>query len=153
MFTYELNTVTEIAHYEESPFFDKIIDPINKVIYIYNPVKASLFHWKGKTKRVLNDPNYLGYRNGPMPGITNYGGSWWHPYKGKHNQSAKTEYCSNIAHKDVSKDLLSEYGISLKIRSKRAAHAKFDTMDWDGYHRGANKGKGWKRTRKNRQWM
>ena len=143
----------EIDHYENSPFYEKIINEDKSITYIYDQLNARKLQWKYASDRIVSDKNYLGFRNGPMPNICHYGGGWWRKYKGDHNKSPKTEYTSNITTSEYSDELYEEYGIEIKIRSRRASWAKFATWEWDEIHYRNSRGRGWKRTRKIRQWM
>ena len=130
------------------PFYDKGSDQSGKFWYV-NDVKYRLYYWHLCSDRITNDPNYLGFRNGPMPRISAYKGGWWHKYRGNHNTSPKTEYTVNVTHE---KDAV-EYGVVIKIRKKRAALVKLFTIDYD-YPYSSSRGRwGWKRSRKAKQWM
>ncbi len=143
----------EIDHYENSPFYEKIINEDKSITYIYDQLNARKLQWKYASDRIVSDKNYLGFRNGPMPGIHHYGGGWWHKYKGDHNVSPKTEYTSNITTLEYSDELYEEYGIQIKIKNSRTTWMKYIIYGWGEIHCRDSKGRGWKRSRKKKQWM
>jgi hypothetical protein len=120
--------------------------------YLIDQKKYDRVCFLRNSARIVNHPNYLGFRSGPVPNTGSYGGCWWHPYRCKNPVSAKREFCDTVEHKSDAKLLLNECGVGFKVRGKRDSTARM-LFDWDGIDRNGGKGRGWKRTRKQKQWM
>lgn len=135
------------------PYYKHEIDTWGHIHYVMDQSKYRLHSLLGKSKYLLENPNYLGFRNGPIPGVHNYKNGWWHKYKGNHNISSLSEYVFNIKNLEDSDYLIDKYGKSPKIRSKRFSLSKFMAIDWDYPYSYHGKGRTWKRTRKKKQWM
>jgi len=85
---------------------------------------------------------YFTFRKGPVPYAGSHRNGCWHKYAGKHaSRAAKKRawYGDDIYRKEI----FLEYGITFRMDNK-----EFHT----NYHNGG-KGRGWKRTRKEKQWM
>jgi hypothetical protein len=109
------------------------------------PPKSHRTKWK--FRRYSYCDHSWEFRRDPVPGIRHYKNGYWHKYRGKHghtNQELKQYHRDIIEQKEVFK----EYGTTFRI------HRTWMDLDpWNhGYHRGT-KGKGWKRSRKDKQWM
>jgi len=139
--------------HEDVPYYTSIINEVGYVEYIFNKQKYKDWCFFGKTERLLSDPNYLGFRNGPIPGISNYKKRCWQKYLGNHNESPKGEYLYDISTFEFSDNLSKDYGLRIKIRRRRSFFVKYNTWEYDSYHEYTSYGRGWKKTRKKKQWM
>ncbi len=95
-------------------------------------------NWKDKfcKPRKFNWPP-CSYRNGN-----------WQRYLGDH-AGPTPAYRKAIHHSADKKEIFEEYGISFKVRGKRLVELR-NAADWDGRHGWIEKG--WKQTRKHKQW-
>lgn len=82
------------------------------------------------------------FRRGPVPGIRSYRNGWWHKFTGNHAGRAamKRQWFRDEVY---SHEIFEEYGITFKM----------DGKEMSTNHGNGSKGKGWKRTRKEKQWM
>lgn len=75
-------------------------------------------------------------------------GSDWHKYRGDHSGPVP-EKRVNLAHNNEANEFLYDYGTTYKVRGKRLT--EFDDL-WD-FRRYGEIERGWKQTRKKKQWM
>jgi hypothetical protein len=82
------------------------------------------------------------YRNGPVPGIHCHQSGWWRRSKNWHagRSAMKRQWYRDEIY---SKEVFEEFGITFKMDGRENHH----------YSGRNSKGKGWKRTRKKKQWM
>jgi hypothetical protein len=91
------------------------------------------------------------FRKGPVPGIRSYSRGHWHKYAGKHGGYVGEMRTIHGDLVDV-KEVFEEFGVRYKINTQRL----YDLDPWgprEGKYGSGNKGYGWKRTRKRKQWM
>jgi len=90
---------------------------------------------------------YPGFRNGPVPNTAKRKNGWWHQNRGEHGhtQQEVKQYYRDIIDQKI---MLKEYGVTFKIHRKPV-----ELNPWNHAHHGGSKGKTWKRTRIEKQWM
>jgi len=121
-----------------------VIDSYNRVINSKDLRLDAINHdydpnWKAKYRRQYNYPPPTSYRNGG-----------WQKYLGNHAGSIG-EYAKDLHHNDDKEAFRNEYGVTYKVRAKRTSEL-YRATDWDGGKSGWIE-KGWKQTRKKKQWM
>lgn len=136
--------------YQSESYYDAVYDDDGYVInYVCNTTKFREYCRIRNTNIMLEHPQYPGFRNGPIPGIHHYGHGWWHRYSGNHSNSFLREYKDNNALRYE----LEDYALANSlIRKKRSSFVKHWAMEWDDIHYRNSKGRGWKRSRKKKQW-
>ena len=87
------------------------------------------------------------FRSGPVPYIHKWKSGHWHEYRGKHGHTIQElrQYFRDIIEQRIIKE---EYGITFKIHRNNSELNPYNL----GHHVGT-KGRGWKRSRKRKQWM
>lgn len=115
--------------------FNRIVSPnilLEESLKYKRPIQSK--YWKLNWRRSLMGTNYLGFRNGPIPGV---GKKNWHRWKGikttqERRQAQSCKY----------------------VRPKRNYNNLPHAWDWehDGCHR-YPKHRSWKNTKKKKQWM
>lgn len=99
--------------------------------------------------RWFNNHNYE-FRRDPVPNKGGYRNGRWHKYQGDHGYLGN-EVRSTCGLISDMKDIKEECNITVKYRRKRYADIWLSYTDWDYPHYSGYKG--WKRTRKQKQWM
>lgn len=121
----------------------------NVTYYYENPVKRAWHSVYQRGAYLARDPNYKGFRNGYVPGTKchSYGGGW-------RKYGCKTQDRASLLRDWKESYNAKEYGedLELKIKCRKLSEAKYLVIDWDDPYRG-KRTKGWKRTRKAKQWM
>lgn len=109
--------------------------------------KQKLTKW-GWKQEWLKKQGYK-FRNGPVPGISSYWnkGHNWHGNAGNHG-SVIRELKHREGYEQTQKETKEEFGITFKM--SRRTHTVLDECH---YHKRRSKGRGWKITRKEKQWM
>lgn len=99
--------------------------------------------------RWFNNHNYE-FRRDPVPNKGGRRNGRWHKYQGDHGYLGN-EVRSTCGLISDMKDIKEECNITIKYRRKRHIDTWFSLTDWDYPHYSGYKG--WKRTRKQKQWM
>ena len=138
-----------VHHYQIIPaWFDQkpwiVIDSYGRIINSKDLRLDAINHkydpyWKAKYRKPHKFRWYgFSYRNGN-----------WQKYLGDH-AGPTPDYKKEIHHNNDRKEILDEFGITFKIRGKRTVDLR-EAADWDGRHGWIEKG--WKQSRKKKQWM
>ena len=141
--------VSTFDHYERIPaaFVQKpwiVTDSYDRVINSKDLRLDAIDHdydptWKAKYRKQYNRPLPTSYRNGG-----------WQKYLGNH-AGPIGDYAKDLHHNDDKEAFRNEYDVTYKVRAKRTSELRRAT-DWDGGKNGWLE-KGWKQTRKKKQWM
>jgi hypothetical protein len=111
--------------------------------------------WKDAQKIRLDDKStwqnysYRNYRPGTRTGRRN---GHWHKYDGDHGGFGMEARSSIGFINDLECDE-DFYGMNIKYNRSRAKFVEMAYTDWDCIHYHNSKGRGWKRSRKDKQWM
>lgn len=149
---------THIDHISE---YDRAVNhliyksPYSKIVVdmIYLEKKAKMIQFLGHSNYITSHLNYPGFRNGPIPYTKTWKHGGWRPHRGKHSHSLLSEYkydCGMLADMDDIYDLPIIH--KHLLRCKRVAEVKFWSIEYDDFHDRYGKGRGWKRSRKQKQW-
>jgi hypothetical protein len=125
-----------------------------EVTYLVDVNKDKLNNLFWNFKRITRSGNYLGFRNGPVPTVSNWSkGGHWRKYGCKIDQrlSPMQEHKANISLTELEK----EFNIKIKARDTRKFTVKTLATDWDDcrYYGNHKRTAGWKRSRKKKQYM
>lgn len=87
------------------------------------------------------------FRNGPVPRIRKWKNGEWHQRRGNHGHTVQElrQYYRDVIQK---KEIRDEYGIILKIHRNAT-----ELNPWNHGHHSGTHGKGWKRSKKTKQWQ
>ena len=141
------------SNYHSLPYVNIDIDDDNRAIsYTINKIELRYYYSIRRSERLLSNPNYLGFRNGPIPHISNYRGGNWDRYGRKNKNFSIGEHRSNITDLESLNDMLYDYNFIITYNRGRASWVR-DDMSWYAERNQYSGIRGWKRTRKSRQWM
>lgn len=121
------------------------------MVYVEERAKMIQFLWH--SHYITSHLNYPGFRNGPMPGTGHCRNGWWRKHRGSHSNSVLAEYkydCGMFA--DIEEILSLPIIHTHLYRPSRACEVKFWAIEYDSFHDYYGKGRGWKRSRKRKQW-
>ncbi len=131
------------AWFEQKPWI--VIDSYDRVINSKDLKIDALKH--------NYDPNWEAKYRKPRKFTwtpTSYRNGRWQKYLGNHAGSIG-DYAKDLHHNDDKEAFRNEYGVTYKVRAKRTSEL-YRATDWDGGKNGWIE-KGWKQTRKAKQWM
>jgi len=128
------------ARFEQKPWI--VIDSLGRII---NSKDLKLDALKNNY-----DPNWKPVRRwGPWYPPTSYRNGRWQKYAGDH-AGPTPDLRRDNHHLDDRRQILLDHGVTFKVRGKRTVELR-EAADWDGRHGWLEKG--WKQTRKKKQWM
>lgn len=122
-----------------------------RIVDSYGRILNSKDLWKDWQEVTIPEkPSYY-YSRGCWSRAKWQKGHGWRKYRGDHggltNEKRETEY-----HESCRNALIETYGTTFKLRSKRSEVFPDRWEQWER-DRGGRRSKGWKRTRKKKQWM